>query len=194
MYPAWEIVITTFSSGIISSILNSPPANSITDLLSSPCFSLISMSSSFIIDILLSLLSRMSFKSFISSNNSACSFLNLSCSKPVNCLNLISTIALAWTSESENSFIRFSLALSALDDDLIISITLSILSEAIINPSKIWALSSAFLRSYLVLLTTTSCLWSTKYLIISLRFKSIGLPLTRAILFTLNEDCNWVYL
>jgi DNA gyrase subunit A len=34
----------------------------------------------------------------------------------------------------------------------------SILSEAIIDPSKIWALSSAFLNSYLDLLITTSCL------------------------------------
>ena len=88
------------------------------------------------IDILLSLLSRISFKSLINFNKSACSFLNLSCSRPVSCLSLISTIAFACNSESENSLVKFSLALSALDEDFIISITLSILSDAIISPSR----------------------------------------------------------
>ena len=36
------------------------------------------------------------------------------------------------------------------------------LSDAIIKPSKICALSSAFFKSNFVLLTTTSCLCSTK--------------------------------
>ena len=194
IYPAWEMVKTTFSSGIMSSMLNSPPENSITDLLSSPCFSFISRSSSFMIVILLSLSFKISFRSFISSTKLSYSSLNLSCSRPVSCLNLISTIAFDWISDNLNSVIKFFLASSALEDFLIISITLSILSDAIIRPSRIWALSSAFFRSNLVRLTTTSCLWSTKYLIISFRLRSFGLPLTRAMLLTLKEDCKAVYL
>ena len=178
----------------MSSILSSPPANSILDLLSSPCFSFTSINSSLMINILRSLFSSMSFKSLINFNNSVCSFLSLSCSRPVNCLNLISTIALDWISVKLNSLIRLVLASSAFDEALIISITLSILSEAIINPSSIWARSSAFLKSNFVLLTTTSCLWSTKWEIISFKFKSLGLPLTNAILFTLKEDWSAVYL
>ena len=65
------------------------------------------------------------------------SALNLSCSKPVSCLSLISTIALDWISDSLKLVINLFLASSALDEDLISAITLSILSEAIIKPSKI---------------------------------------------------------
>ena len=130
----------------------------------------------------------------MSSSNPLYSSLNLSCSNPVNCLNLISTIAFAWTSDKSYSFIKFFLASSALEDFFIISITLSILSDATINPSRIWALSSAFFKSYFVLRTTTSCLCSTKYLIISFRLRSFGLPFTKAILFTLNDDWRAVYL
>ena len=146
----------------MSSILNSPPENSITDLLSSPCFSFISKSSSLIMFILLSLSLKISLRSFINSNKPLNSSLNLFCSRPVNCLNLISTIAFDCVSDKLNSFIKFFLASSALEDFFIISITLSILSDAIIKPSKICALSSAFFKSNFVLLTTTSCLCSTK--------------------------------
>ena len=52
--------------------------------------------------------------------------------------------------------IRFSLASSAFLEALIILITSSILSDAIINPSRICARSSAFFNSYFVLLTITS--------------------------------------
>ena len=68
------------------------------------------------------------------------------------------------------------------------------LSEAIIRPSKICALSSAFRSSYCVLLTTTSCLNSTKLEIMLFRFRSSGLPFTRHMLFTENEVCSDVYL
>ena len=158
MYPAFEIVITTFSFGIMSSMLKSPPAYSISDLLSSPYFSFISKSSVLIISILLDSLSKISFRSFIVFIKSSNSPLNLSCSSPVNCLKRISTIALDCISLNLNSEINLDFASSAFDDDLIKEITLSILSEAIIKPSKICALSSAFFNSNFVLLTTTSCL------------------------------------
>ena len=45
-----------------------------------------------------------------------------------------------------------------MSEELINKITSSILSLAIINPSRICALCSAFLSSKVVLLTTTSCL------------------------------------
>ena len=188
------MVITTFSSGIISSILKSPPEYSILDLLSSPYLSLISISSSLIIVILLSSLSRILLRSLIVFINSSNSPLSLSCSRPVNCLKRISTIAFDWISESLNSFINLILASSAFDEDLIKAITLSILSEAIIKPSNICALSSAFFNSYFVLLTTTSCLCSTKYPIICFRFNICGRPLTNAILLTLKDDWSWVCL
>ena len=146
------------------------------------------------ISILLSSLLRMSFKSSITFNKSLYSALNLSCSKPVNCLNLISTIALDWRSDNLNLLINFSLASSGLFEPLIKAITSSILSEAIIKPSNICALSSAFLSSNLDLLITTSCRWSTKWTIKSFKFKTTGLPFTKAMLLTENEVCKDVYL
>ncbi len=146
----------------MSSSLKLPPAYWISDRLSSPYFCFTSSSSVLIISILRSLLFKMSFKSrivFLSSSNSS---LNLLCSRPVSCLRRISTIALDCISVSSYFEERFSLASSGVFDFLIILITSSILSEAIINPSKICALSSAFFSSNSVLLTTTSCLCSTK--------------------------------
>ena len=136
---------------------------SIIDLLSSPYFSLITIISSLMICILLDSLSRISFKSVINFIISSYSPLNLSCSRPVNCLNRISTIAFDCISDNLKRLIKFSLASSAFLEALIILITSSILSDAIINPSKICARSSAFFNSYFVLLTITSCLWSTKW-------------------------------
>ena len=63
-----------------------------------------------------------------------------------------------------------------------------------ISPSNICALSSAFRSSNLVLLTTTSCLKSTKLEIKLFRFRSSGLPFTRHMLLTENEVCRAVYL
>ena len=194
MYPAWDIVMTTFSSGIMSSIDKSPPEYSILDLLSSPNLFLTSTNSVVMIFILLSSSSRMSFRSVISSLISLYSVLNLSCSKPVNCLRRISTIALDWISDNLYLSIRFCLASSAFFDALISLITSSILSEAIIKPSSIWHLSSAFFNSNFVLLTTTSCLCSTKYLIICFRLSVLGLPFTRHTLLTLNDDWSCEYL
>ena len=95
MYPAWLIVMTTCSSGIMSSILTSALLNSIVERRSSPNLSRISASSSLIIVMRRSLRSRMSFKSVIMLINSSNSALSLSRSRPVSFCNLISKIARA---------------------------------------------------------------------------------------------------
>ena len=88
------MVIATSSLGIKSSIFISLAEYSILDLLISPYLSLTSFSSVLIISILLSSLSSISLRSFITFSRSSYSALSLFCSRPVNCLNLISTIAL----------------------------------------------------------------------------------------------------
>ena len=93
-----------------------------------------------------------------------------------------------------NRSFNLALASSGLFDALIKAITSSILSEAIINPSKICALSSAFRNSNFVLLTITSCLNSMKWRIISRKLTMTGLPLTKQMLLTENELCRAVYL
>ena len=76
----------------------------------------------------------------------------------------------------------------------IIRITSSILSEAIIKPSKICARSLALRKSYCVRRMTTSWRCSTKYLIKSLKFNIFGRPCTNAILFTPKDVCKEVIL
>ena len=188
------MVITTFSLGIMSSILKFPPAYSILERRSSPYFSLIFSSSSLMILIRRSFLSRISFKSAMVLTSSSYSPRNLSCSKPVNWRKRISTMALAWISVNSNFSISLFLASSALEEDRMRAITSSILSDAMIKPSRMWARSSALRSSNWVLLTTTSWRCSTKWWIKSLRFNISGRPLTSAMLFTLKEDCSWVYL
>ena len=178
----------------MSSILKSPPAYSITDLLSSPYFSFISINSFLIKSILIDLLSNSFLYPAIVFNNSSYSSLSLSCSRPVNCLNLISIIALAWISDNLYFFSSFCLASSAFEDFFIRSITASILSDAIISPSRICALCSAFLSSKVILLTTTSWRCSTKKWISCFKFNNWGRPLTKATLFTLKDDWSWVNL
>ena len=72
-------------------------------------------------------------------------------------------------------------------DDLIILITLSIFSTLTDKPINIWALSSAFFKSYLVFLTTTSSLNFKKFSKKSLRLQVFGLLSTIARLLNPNE-------
>ena len=88
--------------------------------------------------------------------SSAYSLSIFSLSSPVRARSLISTIACACASLSENLPASFSLASAVLFDERIIDITSSILSRAINKPSKICALSSALLSSYFVRRVTTS--------------------------------------
>ena len=194
MYPAWEIVMTTSESGIISSMLTSPPEYSISVLRSSPNLSLTSSSSSLMIDIRNALSFKMLFKYSIVFINSSYSALILSRSRPVSFWRRMSKIALAWISLSLNSVINPVFASSGVDEARMSLMTASRLSMAMSKPSRTWARFSACFSSYSVRRTTTSCLWSTKWRIMSLRFNNSGRPLTSAMLFTENELWSCVYL
>ena len=161
---------------------------------SSPYLAFMSFNSSLIICMRRSSFARISFKSVIVAINSSNSARNLSCSRPVNWRKRISTIARVWISDKPKRSDNLSLALSGLADDLIISITSSMLSDAMIKPSKICARSSAFLKSKRVLLITTSWRKATNSLIISRKFNKRGRPSTKQILFTEKEVWSAVNL
>ena len=103
-------------------------------------------------------------------------------------------MAFDWISLSPKLLIKPSLAISTVSDARISLITASKLSMAIKRPSRTCARFWASDNSYFERRTTTSWRCSTKCLIMSLRFSSIGRPFTKAILFTLKLDCSWVYL
>ena len=188
------MVITTCSSGIISSMEISPPAYSMTERRSSPYLAFISKSSSLIISVRRSLRARISSKSIICANNCSYSSLVWRINSLLIRRSCRAKIASACISVSSNSVIKSSLGLSW---KRMISIAFPIVSSVAItfmNPSKIWIRSLAFLSSYSVRLYTTSWRCSTKWYIKSLRFSCWGRPLTKAILLTLKEDCNAVCL
>ena len=106
----------------------------------------------------------------------------------------MSTIALAWTSSKLKRVLRFSTASSGVLEERMMCTTSSILSQATMSASSIWARSCAFAKSNFVLRIVTSCLCSTKCLMQSLSVRSFGRPLTRAMQFTENELCNAVIL
>ncbi len=74
-------------------------------------------------------------------------------------------------------------------DLLIIEITSSILAIDTINPSTIWPLSLAFLRSYFVLLIITSFLCSIKASRISFKLTSFGWPFDKTVKL-IPKDCS----
>ena len=117
-----------------------------------------------------------------------------SCIRPVNWRKRISTIARDCISVRLKRSIKPAIASFGVLAARIIRITSSILSEAMIKPSRICARSFALRRSNWVRRITTSCLCSTKYLIISLRFNVLGRPWTNATLFTPKEVCKAVIL
>ena len=143
--------------------------------------------SSLIICILNSKLARMSFKCSINFMMSSYSALSLSCSRPVNWRNLISTMARAWISVKEKRSIKLFFASSGVLDARIIRITSSIWSLAMIKPSRIWARSSACFNSNWVRRVMTSWRCSTNNRIKSFKFNKRGLPPTSAMLFTPKE-------
>ena len=103
-------------------------------------------------------------------------------------------MARVWISDKPKRVESLSLAWSGLSDVLMISITSSILSEAMINPSKICALSSAFRNSNVVLRTTTWCLKRMNCSMICCKFNKRGRPSTKHMLLTENEVCRAVNL
>ena len=122
----------------------------------SPYSALSARSSSRMIFITSASLARISFRRAISFSTSSYSAMILSRSRPVSRWSRISRMAWAWTSESLNSRTSPVFASSGLADALMSAITASRFSRAILRPRRIWARSSAFLRSYLVLRMTTS--------------------------------------
>ena len=168
------------SSAIISSILRSVAFSTISVLLSSPYFSLISRSSSLIICILFVLLSKMPFNSAIYLIISLYSARIFSVSRPVSFWSFMSKIACACFSDNLKPPTRPAFAVSGSLLFLIVSRTLSMLSRAIFKPSKIWALASAFLKSNSVLLTTISCLKTRKTSSNSFKDITFGVPSIRA--------------
>ena len=73
-------------------------------------------------------------------------------------------------------------------------ITSSILSKAIIKPSKIWALLSAASNSNCVLLTITSFRCFKNSSIISFNVRTFGRPFTKANILIPKVVCNCVCL
>ena len=137
IYPNFVIVITTFCSGIRSSIEISNSSKPIDVLLSSPYLSRITIISSLITPRSNFLSARIAFNSpirFISSAYSASSF---SRSRPVSVRRRISTIACACASDSSKRLINSAFAICTVLEPRIIVITSSILSSAINNPCKI---------------------------------------------------------
>ena len=123
---------------------------------SSPYFSAVTIISSLITPSNNLLSARIAFNSLILCISSAYSASNFSRSKPVRARSLISTIACACTSVKPNLSIKFNLASAVVRLPRIILITSSMLSSAMIKPCKMWALSSALFKSYLVRLVITS--------------------------------------
>ena len=85
-------------------------------------------------------------------------------------------------------------ASSGVFDDLIILITLSKFSTETDSPIRIWALSSAFLRSNFVFFITTSSLKLKKWDKKSFKLHVWGLPFTIASVLNPKEVSIWVFL
>ena len=135
--------MTTSVSGIMSSILTSPPANSMSVRRSSPYLSFISMSSSLMISMRLALSDKILFKYSIVFMSSSYSALILSLSRPVSFCRRMSRMAFACISLSLNSDIKPLRASSGVAEPRMSLITASRLSIAISKPSRTCALFSA---------------------------------------------------
>ena len=85
-------------------------------------------------------------------------------------------------------------ASSGVFEDLIILIILSKFSTETDKPIKIWARSSAFCKSNLVFLITTSSLKDKKFDKKSLSVHVLGLPSTIAKVLNPKELSIWVFL
>ena len=85
-------------------------------------------------------------------------------------------------------------ASSGVLEDFIILITLSIFSTLVDSPINIWALSSAFFKSNLVFLITTSSLKVKKLDKKSFKLHVWGFPSTIAKVLKPNELSIWVFL
>ena len=114
--------------------------------------------------------------------------------RPVSWLKRISTMALLCSSSNSKRCSKLRCASVGVLLARIMCTTSSMLSQAMIRPSKMWARSCAFFKSYFVRRMVTSCRCSTKYFTQSFRLNSRGRPFTKAIQFTENELCSAVIL
>ena len=148
MYPPLVKTSALSSSGTRSSTERTltPPLITLVRR-SSPYFVLISASSFLTTFKILAGEAKSSFISFINVCTSFNSSSTFCLSRPASFWSFISRMALAWSSESLNSFIKPARASSTVFDARISLITLSILSSALTKPSKICSLSSARARS-----------------------------------------------
>ena len=163
-------------------------------LRSSPKSSFNLSASSLIIPYIFESSDKIPVNSSINSISSLYSWLILSLSSPVSLCNLISRIAFAWISENLNFAINSVRATFASFEARIILITSSILSSAILNPSKIWALFLAFFNSNSVLLVITSNLCSRYFWRTCFKFNTLGALSTSASIITPNVFCKSVNL
>ena len=130
-----------------------------------------------------SLFSRFSSLS-ISFKSSFSSFSIFSLSSPVRRPSLISSMALAWASLSLNSRIKPSLATTLSALALIKAMTASMLSRAILSPSKICALVLAFCNSKMLRRMMTVFLCVKKIFKSSIKEKIFGSLLLMASIMT----------
>ena len=158
MYPLFVKVMTISSSSIKSSssrLKTSPTNNSVRR--SSPKRWPNSCNSVWMISRTRCGFAKMSVKSAINSNKPWYSFSILSRSKPVKRRKRISKIACAWRSDNLKRSIMLFFASSSEFDARIKAMISSIWSNAIRNPSKMWARASALFLSNCVRRVTTSC-------------------------------------
>ena len=114
--------------------------------------------------------------------------------KPVSCDKRMSTMALLCSSSSSKRFSKLRCASDGVLLLRMICTTSSMLSQAMMSPSRMWARSCAFFKSNLVRRMVTSWRCSTKYFTHSLSVSKRGRPFTNAMLFTENELCSCVIL
>ena len=112
----------------------------------------------------------------------------------MSCERRISTIAFDCSSSNSKRCSRLRCASAGVLLARMIRTTSSILSHAMINPSRMCARSCAFFNSYFVRRIVTSWRCSTKYFTHSFNERIRGRPFTSAILLTENELCRAVIL
>ena len=108
-------------------------------------------------------------------------------SRPVNRARRMSRMAWAWISVRPSSRISASRASPTVAEARISSTTRSMLSRAILRPSRMWARASAFFSSKMVRRVTTSRRWLMKRLRTCFRESSSGLPATIQTMLTPKE-------
>ena len=186
--------MTISSSAMRSSTSREDASPTISLRRSSPYFLSMAVSSSEMISMRCSLLPRIARSSSMVARTSMSSSSSFSISRPVSLASLISRMALAWRSESSKDSCRRVEAVSASRDPRMTLMTSSMLSTAILRPSRMCSRSSARARSKAVRRTTTVWRWSMKWRSISRRDSTRGTPFTRARRMVPKVDCIWVCL